>query len=96
MAFRYEPLEAAAKDLFKLARHHQPLLHDLATMHIPRILHDPYSAGDPKKGDLAGLRAYDLNVKRVAYRLVYAVEGDIVTLVAIGPHEQAYARASRR
>lgn len=96
MAHRYEFLEAAAKDLFKLTRHNQPLLPAIATSHIPAILADPYRAGEPKKGDLAHVRAYDLTVKGVAYRLVYTIEDDVVVFVAIGPHDQAYARAKRR
>ena len=66
MAYRYEFLEAAGKDLFKLTRHNQPLLHAVATVHIPAILKDPYAAGEPKKGALAHVRAYDLNVRGVA------------------------------
>ena len=96
MAYRYEFLEAAAKDLFKLTHHNQPLLHAIVTVHIPSILRDPYAAGDPKKGDLANLRAYDLTVRSVAYRLIYAVENEVVVFVAIGTHDVAYERARRR
>ena len=96
MAFRYEIIPSCAKDLLKLTRRNHPLLLALVTTHIPTILQDPYKAGDPKKGDLAGLRAYDLKAQNVAYRLVYRVEGDIVSFVAIGPHDTAYERAGRR
>lgn len=96
MAYRYEFLEAAAKDLFKLTRHNQPLLHAIVTTHIPAILRDPFAAGEPKKGDLAHVRAYGLTIKGVAYRLVYAIEDDAVVFVAVGPHDAAYARARRR
>lgn len=96
MAFRYEFAQAAARDLFKLTRHNHPLLHEIATVHIPRILEDPYTAGEQKKGDLAHVRAYNLSVRKVAYRLIYAVEADVVTFFAVGPHDAAYARASRR
>lgn len=96
MAYRYEFLEAAAKDMFKLTRHNQPLLDEIVATHIPAILRDPHKAGKPKKGDLAHVRAYDLKAKGVAYRLVYEVEGDVVRFIAIGPHDAAYERASRR
>ncbi len=96
MAHRYEFLEAAAKDLFKLTRHNQPLLHEIVATHIPAILQDPYKAGEPKKGDLAHVRAYDLRVKGVAYRFVYEIEGDVVRFIALGPHDAAYERARRR
>ncbi|TAK27926.1 MAG: hypothetical protein EPO21_23190 [Chloroflexota bacterium] len=96
MAHRYVFLEAAAKDLFKLMRHNQPLLHAIVATHIPTILQAPYKAGEPKKGDLAHVRAYDLRVKGVAYRLIYEVEGGVVSFIAIGPHDTAYERARRR
>lgn len=96
MAYRYEFLEAAARDLFKLTRHNQPLLHAIVTRHIPAILRDPHAAGEPKKGDLAHVRAYDLTVKGVAYRLIYQVEGEAVAFIAIGPHDAAYQSARRR
>ncbi len=95
MAYRYDFLEAAAKDLFKLTRHNQPLLHAIATQHIPAILRDPFAAGEPKKGDLAHVRAYDLTVRGVAYRLIYEIDDDTVLFIAIGPHDAAYDRARR-
>lgn len=96
MAHRYEFLDAAAKDLLKMTRHNQPLLHEIATTHIPDILQNPLMAGEPKKGDLAKVRAYDFRVKGVAYRLIYQIEGEVVIFVAIGPHDTAYQRARRR
>lgn len=96
MAHRYEFLEAAAKDLFKLTRHNHPLLHEIVAIHIPAILRDPYEVGEPKKGDLAHVRAYDLQVKGVAYRLIYELEGDVVRFIAVGTHDTAYDRARRR
>lgn len=81
MAYRYEFLAAAARDLFKLIRHNPALLVDSATVHIPSILRDPLAAGEVKLGDLAPVRAYNLRVRGGAYRLVYGVEGDVVTFV---------------
>lgn len=64
--------------------------------HIPAILQDPYEAGDLRKGDLAHVRAYDLKVKGIAYRLIYEIEGEMVRFIAIGPHDAAYERSRRR
>ena len=96
MAFRYEFIEAAARDLFKLTRHNQPLLYAIVTQHIPAILRDPHRAGEQKTGDLAHVRAYGFTVRGVAYRLAYEIEGEVVVIIAIGPHDVAYARARRR
>ncbi len=96
MAYRYEFTAAAARDLFKLTRHNHPLLAEIVTGHIPSLLQDPLAAGEPKRGDLAGVRAYNLNFKGVAYRIVYSVSADVVLFIAIGPHDDAYNRAARR
>lgn len=96
MAFRYEFIEAAAKDLFKLTRRNHALLHAIATEHIPRVLADPYGVGEQKRGKLADVRAYNIKADNVAYRLVYRVQADVVLFIAIGPHDEAYARAERR
>ena len=96
MAYRYEFLAAAARDLFKLTSHNPAPLVDIATTHIPAILRDPTAAGAAKQGDIGHVRAYNLRVHGVAYRMVYTVEHDVVTFVALGPHDAAYARARRR
>jgi mRNA-degrading endonuclease RelE of RelBE toxin-antitoxin system len=96
VAHRYEFGAAAARDLEALVRHNVPLLMEIVTRHIPNILADPLAAGERKKGDLAHVRAYGFTMKRVAYRLVYQVEGDLITFAAVGTHDEAYARASRR
>ena len=96
MAYRYEFLEAAARDVFKVTRHDIRLLHALLTVHIPKLLEDPLAVGEPKKGDLSGFRAYNLNFPRVAYRLVYTVDADVVRIIAFGPHDDAYQNAARR
>ena len=96
MAHRYEFGAAAARDLERLCRHNPAPLLAIAIEHIPAILADPLAAGQKKQGDLAHVRAYGFTERRVAYRLVYTVEGEVVTFVAIGPHDEAYARAARR
>lgn len=96
MAFRFEFDEAAARDLRTLTRRDQPLLLSIVTEHIPAILRDPHRAGEKKKGELAHVRAYNLKVNNVAYRLVYTITGDVILFVAIGVHDEAYARAARR
>lgn len=96
MAYRYEFGAAAARDLEALTRRNHPLLIALVTEHIPRILADPQAAGEKKKGNLAHVRAYAFKANNVAYRLAYQLEGDLITFLAIGPHDEAYARAARR
>ena len=96
MAHRYEFSSAAARDLERLCRHNTALLLEIVTEHIPTIITDPLAVGEKKQGNLAHVRAYGFTVRRVAYRLAYAVEGDLVTFIAVGTHDQAYARAAHR
>ncbi len=96
MTYRYEFDAPAARDVERLCRHNVPLLVAILVEHLPAILLDPLAAGEKKKGDLAHVRAYPFNHRGTAYRLVYTLEGDVVTVVAIGTHDEAYARAARR
>ena len=96
MAHRYEFGAAAARDLERLCRHNTPLLIAIVVEHIPTILIDPLGAGEKKQGNLAHVRAYAFKVRNVAYRLAYRVEGELVTIIAVGTHDTTYARAARR
>lgn len=48
--------------------------------------------GDLKKGDLAGVRVYKFKIKTLQYLLAYTYDGELMllTLLAIGPHENFY------
>lgn len=95
MGHSYEFTPACAKDLYKLRKNYD-LLHSITVEHVPAILKDPYEAGEKKKGNLADVRARNIKVRNVAYRLIYRIEDDVILFVALGPHDAAYTRASRR
>jgi hypothetical protein len=65
---------------------------------IPTILSHPRHAGRPKQGDLVDVFAHAFTDQGVAYRLVYTIDDSrrMVTFIAFGPHDAAYARARRR
>lgn len=96
MAFRYEVIAAAKRDLEQLTRHNPRLAQLLLTDVIPALLRDPNVAGESKVGDLAGFRAFPFRLRNVTYRLVYTVHADVVEIWAVGPHDVAYERARRR
>ena len=96
MAFRYEVDPACGRDLRQLTKRNQPLLLDITVEHIPAILRDPHGAGEQKRGPLSRVRAYNVMRGRVAYRLIYQIEDDVVVFIAVGPHDAAYASATRR
>jgi hypothetical protein len=48
-----------------------------------------------RQGVRANVRAFNFNAHNVAYRLRYGVHQDVVTPVAIGPHDTAYEATER-
>lgn len=58
---------------------------------VKKIVSSPES-GSPKKGDLAGVRVLKYKVKAQQYLLAYGYDPELVviTLLAIGTHENFY------
>lgn len=96
MAYRYVFGPGATRDLDDLTRHNGAVLAALLASHIPAILADPFGAGEKKKGDLAHVRGYGFTVRSVVYRLTYKVDDDVVTVLSVDTHDEAYAKARRR
>lgn len=98
MAHRYIFTSACARDVQDLARERQyPLIVQLLIAHLPVILADPLRAGEPKKGPLRGCYGFALaRGAGAAYRLVYEIRDDVVVILAVGAHDDAYRDATRR
>lgn len=86
--------QASQRDLDDLPAR---MLDELASKHFPRISQDPRKVGRPKSGVLSGIWGYDFGPKG-GYRILYEIHDKerIVLVIAIGPHDQAYRKASRR
>jgi mRNA-degrading endonuclease RelE of RelBE toxin-antitoxin system len=63
---------------------------------VKKIVRTP-ELGDLKKGDLAGVRVFKFKVKAQQYLLAYTHDGELmlVTLLAIGTHENFYRDIGR-
>ncbi|HHW38376.1 MAG TPA: type II toxin-antitoxin system RelE/ParE family toxin [Bacillales bacterium] len=63
------------------------------------ILLDPYSAGEQKKGDLAGVYGYDIYYNGTNYEIAYAIQededGNLVLVILAGTREQFYQELKR-
>ncbi len=83
------------KDLSKLDK---PVRLQIRDRHIPAILENPYVAGSPLSGELAGLRSYHFTANRVDYRIIYDVLDDklLVLFLMVGTRENFYKRLLRR
>ncbi|SDY33611.1 type II toxin-antitoxin system RelE/ParE family toxin [Salimicrobium album] len=66
---------------------------------IETICLDPYQAGDPKTGDLAGVYGYDIRHNKIGYELAYTIEedndGNTVVILHAGTREQFYKELKR-
>lgn len=51
--------------------------------------------GEPKKGDLAGVRVYKFDSVNQQYLLAYLYDGTSLTWLSVGPHENFYRDLKR-
>lgn len=64
---------------------------------VRKLVVSPES-GDSKKGDLAGVRVLKFKVKAQQYLLAYSYDSELelITLLAIGTHENFYRDIKKR
>ena len=87
-----------AKEMDTVGRHDGAFLTTLLLVHLREIQQQPYEAGKPKSGSLAGARAREIKHRNVVYRWVYVVQEDVKNVhhLAFGPHDDAYRDATSR
>jgi addiction module RelE/StbE family toxin len=91
-AYTLELSPAAYRDLKSLpAVVRQQIVKD----HLPVIARAPVSAGRPLAGSLYGQRSYHFG-RRPEYRIIYLVDGNVITVVLIGTREGIYKKAKKR
>ena len=90
--YNLEVAPAAKRNLKRL-----PLAvrNDIVFTHLPAIQADPLSLSEPLGGVLKGERAYHFG-RKPAYRIIFYLEGDLITVTIIGTREGIYKRAMRR
>jgi mRNA-degrading endonuclease RelE of RelBE toxin-antitoxin system len=90
--FSLELSPASKRDLKKLPRSVQQ---GIALRHLPIIAEDPFGESEPLLGTLKGERSYHFG-RNPEYRIIFFVEGEVVTVTIIGTREGVYRRAKRR
>jgi len=83
---------AAKRDLKTLPLEVQK---DIVFRHLPAIRENPYKAGKPLSGALHNERSYHFG-RKPEYRVIYFVDGNVVTITLIGSRESIYKKAKRR
>jgi len=62
------------------------------------ISKDPYTAGEPKTGDLAGIYCRDVYYHKTNYEIAYCIleeEGQLVIIILAGTRENFYEELKR-
>ena len=92
MAFVLEISPAAKRDLKRLPEKVQK---EVLFTHLPTIKANPHEVGRRLQGTLKGERSYRFG-RKPEYRIVYFVEGELITVTIVGTREGIYKRAKRR
>jgi mRNA-degrading endonuclease RelE of RelBE toxin-antitoxin system len=83
---------AAERDLRALP---EKVRHDIVMVHLPAIMENPLLKGKPLSGALHNERSYHFG-RRPEYRIIYYLEGNMITVTVIGTREGIYKKAKRR
>ncbi len=68
---------------------------EIVLSHLPAIQKNPYIAGKPLAGALHKERSYHFG-RKPEYRIIYFIEGEIITVTVIGTREGIYKKARKR
>jgi mRNA-degrading endonuclease RelE of RelBE toxin-antitoxin system len=90
--FELELSPAALRDLKSLSLKIQ---REILSSHLPLIRETPYLVGKPLAGVLHKERSYHFG-RKPEYRIIYFIEGNIITVTLIGTREGIYKKAKRR
>jgi len=90
--YELELSPAAGRDLKSLPIRIQK---EIVMDHLPIIKENPYSTGRPLVGALHKERSYHFG-RKPEYRIIYFIEGEIITVSLIGTREGIYKKAKKR
>ena len=96
MTFNVEFHPKAAKEAKDMLRMNLELNYDFR-QYLEELAEEPYKF-PKKKGKLKSCRALYFKVKGNAWRLIFRIidARDLVEILAIGPHDDAYSSADKR
>ncbi len=90
--YEIELSPAARRDLKSLPLRIQK---EIVMDHLPIIRENPYYTGKPLVGALRKERSYHFG-RKPEYRIIYFIEGKIITVTLIGTREGIYKKARKR
>ncbi len=91
-AYELELSPASKRDLKSLPIRIQK---EIVLDHLPIIRENPYYAGKPLVGALHKERSYHFG-RKPEYRIIYFIEGTLITVTLIGTREGIYKKAKKR
>jgi Cytotoxic translational repressor of toxin-antitoxin stability system len=68
---------------------------EIVMFHLPIIRENPFQTGKPLAGALRKERSYHFG-RNPEYRIIYFIEGKVVTVTVIGTREGIYKKAKKR
>jgi mRNA-degrading endonuclease RelE of RelBE toxin-antitoxin system len=68
---------------------------DIVMLHLPIIREKPYHVGKPLAGTLHKERSYHFG-RKPEYRIIYFIEGNLITVTLMGTREGIYKKAKKR
>ena len=83
---------AAKRDLKRLPLSIQ---REIVFTHLPAIKNNPVSTSSPLVGAFKKERSYHFG-RKPEYRIIFYIEGTLITVTIIGTRENIYKRAKRR
>jgi len=90
--YELELSPAAVRDLKSLPINIQK---EIVIKHLPIICSNPFQSGRPLVGTLHGERSYHFG-RKPEYRIIYFMEGKVITVTLLGSREGIYKKARRR
>lgn len=91
-SYELELSTAAERDLKALPKRVQQ---DVVMVPLPTIKESPFIKGKPLSEVLHNERSYHVG-KRPEYRIIYYLEGNMITVTVIGTREGIYKKARKR
>ncbi len=90
--YELEVSPAAKRDLKSLPLRIQK---DIVMNHLSIIKEKPFQVGKPLVGTLHKDRSYHFG-RKPEYRIVYFIEGKLITVTVLGTRESIYKKAKKR
>ena len=93
--YTLELSSAAWQDLKFIQRQYPMIYKEIIITCLPQLAFEPLTCSEALKGDLSELHAYHFH-RKPEFRIIFQLIKQIVLVIAIGSHDEAYRKAKQR